>query len=65
MKREWKLQWGKEDRISNERLNCYICIEVAGYIKVHIISPPPPPPPPFPPPPVGGTFSDQNLRHFN
>jgi len=22
MKREWKLQWGKQDRISNERLNC-------------------------------------------
>jgi len=61
MKREWKLQWGKEDRISNERLNCSIFNEVAGYIKVHIISPPPPT---LPPPPAGGTFSDQNLRHF-
>jgi len=56
MKMDCKLQWGKQDRISNEILNCCICNEVAWYIKVHVISPPPP----LTPPPLaaGGTFSD-------
>jgi hypothetical protein len=36
MKREWKVQQGKQDRISSDKLNGLACPCVASYTKIHI-----------------------------